>query len=270
MYYELYVDSLFLVNFVMNLYLLLLVNQSTHRTATRWRLVLGAALGAGWYLLPFLFTAPAALKLIIGLSAGTITMLFTAFDIRSLKAFVKLLERLLLYSFLMGGALLCVIRCFPRLRSFTTGIFGIMGIGAMLAMLLGFVKERQDKNAHVCYAILARGGNKMKIAALVDSGNSLREPISGKPVSIIEQNVFRSLWKEESPAYRAIPYHSIGKSHGIMQGYLLPELHIETDGVIKSCRDVYVAVSNEKLSGEVKMILNPALLGNEEKEWGMG
>lgn len=269
MYYELYVDSLYLVNFVMNLYLLLLVNQSTHRTATRWRLVLGAALGAGWYLLPFLFTAPAALKLAIGLIAGTVTMLFTAFDIRSIKAFFVMVEKLVLYSFLMGGALLLIIRCFPVMRSFTASIFGIMGLGALLVMLLGSVRERQDKNADLCHATLIKGGNRMKVVALVDSGNSLREPISGKPVSIIEQNVFVGLWEENS-VYRAIPYHSIGKEHGIMQGYLLPELEIEIGGIVKSCRDVFVAVSNEKLAGEVKMILNPALLLNDEKEWGTG
>ena len=34
MRYELYVDSLFLINFVMNLYLLILVNRSSLRTAT--------------------------------------------------------------------------------------------------------------------------------------------------------------------------------------------------------------------------------------------
>ena len=51
MVYELYVDSLFLINFVMNLYLLILVDQSCMRTATRMRILLGACVGAVVYVL---------------------------------------------------------------------------------------------------------------------------------------------------------------------------------------------------------------------------
>ncbi len=38
MHYELYVDSLFFMNFIMNLYLLILVDRSILRTAPLWRL----------------------------------------------------------------------------------------------------------------------------------------------------------------------------------------------------------------------------------------
>ncbi len=41
MHYELYVDSLFFLNFIMNLYLLILVNRSTFRTATPGRIASG-------------------------------------------------------------------------------------------------------------------------------------------------------------------------------------------------------------------------------------
>mgnify|MGYP002508175974 CR=1 FL=1 len=47
----LYVDSLFFLNFIMNLYLLILVNRSTFRTATPGRIAAGAALGAAGFLL---------------------------------------------------------------------------------------------------------------------------------------------------------------------------------------------------------------------------
>lgn len=96
-------------------------------------------------------------------------------------------------------------------------------------------------------------------------GNSLIEPISGKPVSVIEHSLVTKLWEEEPRIFRAIPYHSIGKRHGILKGYLLPELRIERNGVTKICRDVYIAVCEEYLMSEenedvsVKMILNPRL-----------
>ena len=97
MYYELYVDSLFLVNFCMNLYLLLLVNERTHRTATRARLILGAAAGAILFLLPFFFNGPAAVRILLGAVAGAAVMLVCAFRVRSAGAFFRLFELLLFY-----------------------------------------------------------------------------------------------------------------------------------------------------------------------------
>lgn len=53
MHYELYLDSMFLLNLGMNLLLLIMVDHSTCRTATWYRLLCGAGIGAVCYLLPF-------------------------------------------------------------------------------------------------------------------------------------------------------------------------------------------------------------------------
>ena len=45
MQYEIYIDSLFLLDFAMNLYLLLLVNRNLNHTATWKRLLAGAEWG---------------------------------------------------------------------------------------------------------------------------------------------------------------------------------------------------------------------------------
>ncbi len=47
MYYKLYIDSVFILQLVINLYLLSLAGQIMRRTATRRRIWLGAAAGAG-------------------------------------------------------------------------------------------------------------------------------------------------------------------------------------------------------------------------------
>lgn len=272
MYYELYVDSLFLVNFVMNLYLLLLVDRSLFRTATRKRLVLGAAVGALLYFLPFFCRGPVWLKLALGIPPGSIAMIFTAFRIRSFHAFWKILGRLLTCSVFMGGVMLLLIRNLPWLQNRLGGMWGVMGLGAVLYLLFGYLNDRRCERNSLCRATLIQKGNRMTVTALVDSGNSLVEPVSGKPVSIIEKSIVSGLWEEEPKFYRAIPYHSIGKKRGILKGYLLPELQIEIDGVVKSCKEIYVAVCEEYIAaeendngGNVKMILNPLLLEEQNK-----
>ncbi len=270
MYYELYADSLFLVNFVMNLYLLLLVNKSLFRTATRKRLVLGAAVGAVLYFSPFLGIGPWWFRFAIGALLGNTVMIAVAFRIHNLHTFFRVWESILMYSILMGGAMLLLKRI-PWMERRMMGIWGILGCGAILCLLMGYFMERRNGQQSLCKVTLICKGSRITVTALLDTGNSLVEPISGKPVSILERDVVLSLWKEEPPFYRAIPYHSIGKKRGILKGYLLPEMQIEMDGVTKICKETYVAVCDEYIAsgenggrGHVKMILNPGLL--EEKQ----
>ena len=135
MHYELYVDSLFLLNFIMNLYLLMLVNRTVLRRAGPVRLLLGAAAGAVCFLIPLLMRAPAMVKFSLGTAAGIVGMLCIPFQVRSLRMFLKLLERLLLYSFGIGGGILFLVRSLPGIRSHLTGMMGILGMGAVFFLL---------------------------------------------------------------------------------------------------------------------------------------
>ena len=113
---------------------------------------------------------------------------------------------------------------------------------------------------------MSREGKRAEAAALIDSGNSLTEPVSGKPVCIVDRTLFDRLWDKSPDAFRAIPYHSIGKRRGIMPGFLLPGLQLEIEGMTYVFNDVYVAVSEEAISEtgsigaeSVNMIINPGL-----------
>ena len=272
MHYELYVDSLFLINFVMNLYLLMLVNRATLRVTAPMRLIAGAALGAVCFLLPFLVAAPAGLKLGAGILIGTVGMLCVSFPVRGLRMFLKLLEKLLLYSFGMGGGLLFLVRCLPGLREAMTGIFGILGAGGILFLLLGRMKTGLNLQDGLCRATLSRAGKKRMVTALIDSGNSLVEPISGKSVCVVDREVYEELWEENEGGFRAIPYHSIGKRKGILRGYLLSELSVEADGMSFVFHDVYIAVSDGEIQDarnagvkSVNMIINPMLFSEGKK-----
>ena len=273
MRYELYVDSLFLLNFIMNLYLLLLVDRSTLKIAAFGRLAAGAAVGAACFLLPFWGGGHWLAKLLPAIAVGTAGMLCITFPVRSLRMFLKLLERLLLYSFGMGGVLLFLVRLFPGIRTFLLGVPGLLGMG-LLAYLL-FRRFRRDdmyQGDSLCEAVLWKDGRRMCVTALVDSGNSLVEPISGKPVCIIGKAVYDRLWTGEADSFRAIPYHSIGRKRGILPGYLLPRLSLVVDGMEHCFDNVYVAVSSEEISGtdssgaeSVNMIINPRLFAQPKK-----
>ncbi len=272
MQYELYVDSLFLVNFVMNLYLLALVNRSAYGTATPGRLLIGAAAGGLGGLLPFMIAAPAPVKIALGAAVSTVGMLLAAFPVRSFRMFMKLLEKLVIYSFFMGGAMLFVIRLMPGFKKYLTGIFGIMGMGGVCFLFMSRTGRKNEDEECLCLAHLICGGRRVTAGALVDSGNSLTEPISRKPVCIVTAGVMESIAKDLPEGVRAVPYHSIGKSLGILEGRLLPELRIERNGITRTFFQVWIAVSPQGISERedaeaesVKMIINPMLFSERRR-----
>lgn len=201
---------------------------------------------------------------------GTVGMILITFPVKSLRMFLKLTERLILYTFCMGGALLFLIRAVPDLRNILTGIFGIMGLGGVCFLLLNKHQEKRGQEESLCRARLVCGQVNLTVAALIDSGNSLTEPISGKPVCIVEEQVLNSLMGVLPAGCRVIPYHSIGKKHGILKGYLLPELELELESIHKTFHQVWIAASPQGISEtseaeSVKMIVNPMLFAEQRK-----
>ena len=143
MHYELYLDSLFLLNFGMNLLLLCLVDHSMGHTATWYRLLAGAGVGAVWYLFPFLWKGTAAGKLLLCFLPGTILMLYVTFHIRSLGTLWNYFRKLMLSTFLIGGILAALLRGFPMGRNYLPGIGMTLGVGAFSGWIL--VRGRKRK-----------------------------------------------------------------------------------------------------------------------------
>lgn len=260
MHYELYLDSLFLLNFGMNLLLLSLVDHSIGHTATWYRLLSGAGIGAGCYLLPFLWNGTAAGKLLLCFLPGTLLMLYVAFPIRSLRALWTYFRKLMLFTFLIGGILVALLRGLPMGRKYLPGIGILMGVGAFSGWVLLRGRKREKEQAGYCEVVLQGAKETLRIQALIDSGNTLIEPISGAPVSVLDAGIFDRLWPEGLPGFRAIPYHSVGKKSGILKGYPVPQMTIIHQGVEREHRNVYLAVSGEIAGEDLPMLINPALL----------
>ncbi len=269
MYYEVYIDSLFLIQFTMNLYLLLLMNYSTLCTATRGRVILGALCGAGIGLLQVLIGGPVWMYG-VGMACSAMLMIYITFRVKDMRTFCSLLKKMLLYSFLMGGSLLFIIQRLQSLRRYITGVFGILGTGAILCVFFLDILEKEKRRGrdNKCYATLYCGEERTAVVALIDSGNSLYEPISREPVCVIDEKVFHTIFKPEPQLYRAVPYHSIGKNHGILKGYILPKMELEIGGMIKTFQNVYVAICHEEISDGVGMLIHPMIFRNQRKRRG--
>jgi sigma-E processing peptidase SpoIIGA len=267
MYYELYVDSIFLVNFIMNLCLLYLVDKSTGCTATRLGIFAGAMAGAVCFIIPFLLCGPVYLRLAAGGVCCAFAMLAACFRFHSIRAFMKLMYNLIRYTFLLGGGVLFITKTAKAVTGKSCGSVCISATGIVLTMFVAAVNaKKNDRN--ICNAVLTKNGRSVETCALVDSGNSLVEPISGSPAAVLDKRLFDMLWNDAQEPFRVIPYHSVGREHGMLRGYFLDELKTDAGGLHKKYKNVCVAVQAEEGAGhepqlhgiKVGIILNPDIL----------
>jgi len=96
----------------------------------------------------------------------------------------------------------------------------------------------------------------INLKGLLDSGNSLFEPISRYPVIIIESKMINNILNDDIYD-KIIPYNGINTT-GIIKGFQPEEINIKN----RKIKKVIIGVSDSKLSpnGSYNAILHPNLL----------
>ena len=264
MYYEVYLDSIFLICFCMNRYLLGLAVLCLPCTATHVRLWAGSAVGAMGELLSLLIPVggmPLRLALLAVTLYGMEGITFRCWWGRGL---VKITEGLCVFFFLLGGVLKLFLRLLPGKADWLTGSAAVLLLGAGCYEGIRLLVLRRQRDRENCKVTLyGADGRGIQVEGLVDTGNSLTEPISGRPVAVLEQSVWEQLYPGQPPSgMRVIPYHSVGKSSGILTGYPMKDMEVEIGGIRQKCRDIYIAIWQERLSeaGGYHILPQPAML----------
>ncbi len=258
MRYEVYLDTIFLIQFVMNYCVLMLTASVMRLITSRLRIILAAligALGSCFMFLPMGNMGYA--KFLIFFLAVIVMMTRIAFCVRGLRHYLCMLLSITAAVFLLGG----------MSQRFMT----LLGNGAPVAVWLFFIllvyaimqhtlyQYRRHKSLFVPVTISFEDANKVRnkisVVALLDTGNRLREETTGKAVCILEEGV---VMPEMSEVYE-VTYHSLGNESAQMKAQVIPEMIIHTRvGDIKN-KEVMLALYPGKISkkGAYHMILHP-------------
>lgn len=270
MYYKLYIDSVFILQFLTNLYLLSLAGQMMRRTATRRRIWLGAAVGAGMSCLSLVIPVFAVgVRLLFFAVPVSMCMMCLTYRIYGVRSLFRASFIMASAGFFLGGVMIWILNRLRFIMKGRGGLFLTLAVGMtsylILRILLSrFMKKREESLRTVSFYVPALG-QKIRIRALVDTGNHLTDPISGAPVSVISKKAARCLASCLSQEkFHAIPYRSVGRQSGILSAYELPEMVIEEAGYMLRREHVIVAVCDAGISerSEYQMILHPGLLEN--------
>ena len=260
---EIYLDLVFLENFLMDFILLLMVGKLLHKPISPPRLLAAALVGGISAAVLCVLHPQIFLLQVCNLIAG-VCMLLLSYPLKRLEHLTALL-------FLYGSAFALegMLRFLGRFMGsrgqhrlyflLGTGLFGWLFFRSLWKQL----QMQKHKEELLLPVTILWNGKQIDCIGLLDTGNALREPTTGKPVMIVEQTLFAE--NEISlPNDRCflIPFQSIGRSNGMLRGVLAEECWIGQAEQKKRYRKVMLGIYHGKLSpkAEYQVILHPAFL----------
>lgn len=216
----------------------------------------------------------------------SIIMIYIAFPSKNFKTLFKQLLIFYMTSFTFGGvafALLYFIK--PQDILMRNGIYigtytikvvilgGILGF-VIIKIAFKIIKSKLTKKDIICDLEINFNNKKSCIKALIDTGNLLKEPITGLPVIIVEsnkvaeilpKNILNNLEQiingnyssitnidEYISKFRVIPFSSIGKQNGLLLGFKCDYITIYVDDKEKIVKNVIIGLYEKMLSKEDK------------------
>lgn len=293
-----YIDVLFVVNLIINYILLRACCTFCGLKMDHYRMILGAFIGACYAVLIFF---PNFSVIYSTVCKMLISMLIVAasFPFYSVRSYIKALLVFYMVSFGFGG---CVLGIFyfsdvgAKLGAvYSNGVlyfnlpWTILALSGALfyiaVKLFAFFSGRTYRGNNLRKKLyLSFGENTAEITALLDTGNSLVDPVSLSPVIIAEYKQLKNLFNDDIkitldklggdnltwimsdvtekglPA-RLIPFSSLGKTNGMLIGFVPDHAEIRDDCGVRVLEKCVVGIYNQQLSKDRSYgaLLNPYL-----------
>jgi len=295
----LYADLLFMVNFLMNGFVLLIVSKvMRQKRKARW-LILGGFVMALLYTLlliiePLRFLNIALASVVI-LAAGVMA----AFYPTGVRHFLKLMLTAYGITFAVGGLGMALFYLtnlpyaiyyiaadldgFRRAVSWQLVLVGTVASYLLIKLTMRLIEYQTIKRQMLMNVMVSMNEKYIYFDALVDTGHSLKDPLSQSPVIVTEfeqvqdflpeglkglfyerqeNDIASVLGSEEGPFYqriRMIPFTSIGKNSGMLIGFRPDQVMV---GAKNSRQDVVIGIYNDRLTpdGRYQALLSPELL----------
>ncbi len=204
-----YVDLLFFVNAVINSTLLYITYKITGGKISPLRFFLAAALATVYGLVVCLPAFSFTLNLFFKIAVAAVISLI-AFDFRSMRIYFKNLIIFLLVSFGYVG-LITAFQYLPFANSsfyvnngeiyYNLPLPYLLIMGIFLCLLQRIISDfykRRTTKEELFECHISIGGKKADVCCLYDSGNFLRETLSGLPVAVVERSALKKILPEEA------------------------------------------------------------------------
>ena len=280
-----YLDIVFLENALMNYIILYATGFVQKRKMKNFKLIISSVLGALYAIISYLKIIPIYSTLFMKILLSVI-MIYVAFNNENAKQLLKNLLLFYLASFVIGGCALALLYMIsPQRVSFVNGV--LVGTYPMkvtlIAGLVGFLiiqctfslNKRQMKIKDLlCDLEVSINNKKVKMKGYIDSGNTLKDPLSKKPVIIVEKEVMEQIIEvdklmggDENLKIRLIPFKSIGKQNGMLIGIRPEYVKIKYNENQIITKKVIIGIYDKKISKNYSALIGLEILeGGKEYE----
>ena len=282
MYYEVYIDIVFVTNLFMDYILLRFVGKIFRCGKSRKRAFLAAVLGSLFSCFILCIPADDFLPVVILLhGACASAMICLGCGLKKGGLLFKAIVTLYMAAFLCGGFWEVV----SARNNITFKNFVLIAAVTYMGLLFfSYLSDSIRIRAKNIYPVtLSYQGKTQSFYGFYDSGNLLLDPVNGEPVSILEPDILKAMLSEElteklkhlteNPGElqsteaaclhpHFLTYRTIGRENGLMLAVTLEKLCIQTPAEVIQVDSPVFALAFEPfaLSKEYKVLLNSRLL----------
>ena len=218
-----------------------------------------------------------------------IVIVYIAFNPQTVKKMCKQVLIFYLTSFVFGGVALYLIYFLkPQEIFIKNGVYvgkyvlKVIFLGAIIAFIIvkisfKLIKTKINSKDMYCKIKVFIDEKVIQTIAMIDTGNLAKEPITNRPVVIIENNLLEEVLPKEIcnnvenilsgnldgvpekyiPRLRCIPFSSLGKQNGMLLGIKADGIEVDFEEEKKCSKDVIIGVYDKSLTkkGEYKALI---------------
>ena len=251
-----YADVLVALNILITYILIVAVRVFCKIPTNKWAVMVASLVGGFSSLIIFWENMNIALSLLYKFATAGL-IVGVAFLPKNVKAFIKAYMGFFLVSFLFGGAVYALQIAFkPRNILYYNGIvYFDMSItylvGCVLSVygvfLIGdYIISRHNLKGSKCLLEIAYNNMSVTLPAIVDTGNSLQDGLSGRPVVVAELSAIAPVFsREELLFFKNQDYENVPLSlHKVFR--LVPCSAVTGEGLLPSFVPQFVRLTTEK------------------------
>jgi len=295
-----YAEYVFLENFIMNYIILSLTGKFAKHPTKRTKIILGSSLGALYAFIIFFPSLHFLFSILMKLACSML-IIVVSFTPYRFKDFFRSMGIFYLITLVFGGAGFALFYFTNFTGIVSNGIFYMgnisiknifisCGVGYILIQFCwGYIQKQLTKEKVLLDIGIEINGKRVDIKGMVDTGNSLTDPISKYPVIIVEYNAIKNLFPNEIKdfflnnqifnfdqvieqlsgsswitRFRIIPFQALGTENGMLVGFRPDNVLVynDEDKENRDIKEIIVAIYHKKLSktGDYMALLHPDII----------
>lgn len=297
-----YLDVFFIENLCMNCIILFATGYIAKIKTNPIRILISSCLGSIYAILMYLYSGFFFSNIIVKILLSIVIILISFYP-KSIRIFLKQLILFYLISFVFGGCAIFLLYFIkPQNVLIRDGVYvgkyplkvailaGIVGF-ALTKISFRLVREKISRKDMYVKLSIFLNDNNVQVKALIDTGNMLKDPISGIPViivckdklynlfpqvildnleNIINGNILEELADVQNivSKFRVIPFSSLGKQNGILLGIKTDKIEIYLEEKTEIIRNIIVGIYDKTLSknDEYAALIGLNVLERSEKK----